>query len=848
MELKRGKTFIKSSLQISHERAPEPAATAPAREDAGSSEKGSHTRPTVHGSDGCPNKEVQSDSEAGPVASGATFKLVRKSKTHESVPGAGRAAGTSGQLVGSASFPGPPGGQRMIDYRHFVPQVPFVPAVAKSIPRKRISLKRPKKCFWNLFHIRRNKTENVAALVAKGKSLSSPGGLSRAAGRRGTTLLPLGEDPGLDGLCHDLSDGDLLLDSSFDLCRALCEDVASLKSFDSLTGCGEIFADESSVPSLELNDSLESPARASQAPESKTPGGPFQGGVEKLASPAQNEVSDFTRFWDSVNRSVRQQHRALLGPWLAGPQGTDTDQPKLDTAELAELPLCPCRDPPSGSKASSIDTGTPKSEQPESVSTSDEGYYDSFSPGLEEDKKEAPSPGTPAATFPRDSYSGDALYELFYDPSESPVGPSLDDDLCVSESLSGPALGTPLSMCSFHVGAEENLAPAPGPDLLSQGFLQSSWKGKECLLKLCDTELAITMGIVNWLRRGPEPRTPHTAAPAPAPGESAPPLGPQKAPGGLVQKQEGRVDRASETRRATVCSAPSRQALWVHSGTKGLPAGDSTSLAGAVGDPFLEEGRQDHSDGRFSSVGSVATAATTDASNKSKTPAPPAWPSLQKEPRPPGNLGCFQDPRRPDQEGSTLDAEPVLTGCVARVAALQIDPDSQSLVAQPLREAMGSGLFRQPHAKCPENMQQDQLKSSPSKAASCDLLSPASLQDQRCADFIVDLSQLTVEPVGLSARACASVEDQPLPPSAGAVEQAVQRDQLDSEPPLATVVQQNSWSHSPEILGLTLDGQWDRGPSASVPRCCCSLLAHEDLLGNQPEAGGPRPAMAEPHL
>ena len=101
------------------------------------------------------------------------------------------------------------------------------------------------------------------------------------------------------------------------------------------------------------------------------------------------------------------------------------------------------------------------------MSTSDEGYYDSFSPGLEEDKKEAPSPGTPTAAFPRDSYSGDALYELFYDPAEGPGSPSLDDDLCVSESPSGPALGAPLSMCSFHVGAEENLAPVPGPDLLS---------------------------------------------------------------------------------------------------------------------------------------------------------------------------------------------------------------------------------------------------------------------------------------------------------------------------------------------------------------------------------------------
>ncbi|XP_022379991.1 APC membrane recruitment protein 3 [Enhydra lutris kenyoni] len=812
MELKRGKTFIKSSLQISHEKPLDPSATALAREDTSPwsvspggqqrpyCERAPQVSPSTQGYDRCSNNGAELEPEVGAATfCGATFKLVRKSKTHDCVPEAGSASTATGQLVGSASFPGPPSSQRMIDYRHFVPQMPFVPAVAKSIPRKRISLKRPKKCFRNLFHIRRNKTENLASLVTKGESLSSPGEPSEDGGQPGKTFFPLGEGLGPDSLCQDLSDSELLPDSSFDLCRALCEDVASLKSFDSLTGCGEIFADESSVPSLELNEGPESPAQVSQILESKVLRGPFQGSVEQLASPAQNEMSDFAKFWDSVNHSVRQQHRALLGPWLGGPQGTDTDRSRLDAAGLAELPLCPSRDPHSGSKASSIDTGTPKSEQPESVSTSDEGYYDSFSPGLEEDKKEASSPGTPAAAFPRDSYSGDALYELFYDPSEGPIGPSLDDDLCVSESLSGPALGAPLSMCSFHVGAEENLAPAPGPDLLSQGFLQSSWKGKECLLKLCDTELAITMGIINWLRRGPELRTP----PASGPGETvaSPRRQAEKLGAGSEKKGpdpvklEGRGPGASDAGRTTVGSAPSRWELWAHSRPKGLLAGESKVTGGSKQgtstpsrDSSLEcaqvsgeGGTQGCHEVLFSSLGCEASA-TTDTSSKNKIPNP--WPGFQ-EPRPPGNLECFQDSWRPDPGRTTLDVEPPLIGCVAQVAALHIHPDYQPPTIHLPRQDTSNGLCRQPQARGPDILQQKQPNKFPSMPVVCGLPSLAnplhSPQDQRCPGHILDLSRLRMEPTRMDAQAYrVSMDDQPLQLSSRAVEQAAPRGQLDS--------------------------------------------------------------------
>ncbi|KAK7813048.1 hypothetical protein U0070_021895 [Myodes glareolus] len=796
MELRRGKTFIKSSVQISHEKLIDPAASAPAKEDTGPwslslggqprshGEKSCQTSPCIQGYGQCRDKEIPSDSEGGPTpVCGTTFKLVRKSKTHDSVPGAAKAAATTGQMVGSVSFPETPGGQRMIDYRHFVPQMPFVPAVAKSIPRKRISLKRSKKCFRNLFHIRRSKTENLASLSSKGKGLSSPGVPLGAGAEQSKSFLSVGEGLGLDSLCQDLSDSEFLPDTPFDLCSALCEDVASLKSFDSLTGCGEIFADGSSVPSVEMKEGPESPAHSPQALDSKTPRGPSQDSMEQLASPAQNEASDFTKFWDSVNRSVKQQQRALLSPWLVSPQGTDTDQLRLDTCGLAELPLLPCRGPPSGSKASSIDTGTPKSEQPESVSTSDEGYYDSFSPGLEEEKKEAASPGTPAATFPRDSYSGDALYDLFYDPSEAPVGPILDDDLCVSESLSGPALGTPLSMCSFHVGAEENLAPAPGPDLLSQGFLQSTWKGKECLLKLCDTELAITMGIVNWLRR-----TPPVPAPAPAPATASTPAlvlrepvtppdphGVLRAP---TEGLEGRESQALDTGKAMTFLAPSRQEPWARPGTKDLLVREcevqgepARSITVPSKDDSLEEGTQDLSEGQSS----PAAATATGVSGKSKAPNPVICASSQKELGTPGNLRCTQDPLRPGHGGSALDPGPMLVGCVAHVAALQIYPDSHSP-----RKDKGCGLFWKPQTWGPNTVQKKPPSGHPDGASVCGFSSTSSPQDQRCHDLFLDLSQLKLEPSRLGAQACASVDSQPQQLSPRAPEQVPHRGSVGS--------------------------------------------------------------------
>uniref|UniRef100_A0A8C2DUA6 Si:dkey-231j24.3 n=1 Tax=Cyprinus carpio TaxID=7962 RepID=A0A8C2DUA6_CYPCA len=143
------------------------------------------------------------------------------------------------------------------------------------------------------------------------------------------------------------------------------------------------------------------------------------------------------------------------------------------------------------------DVITPKSDN--QGNTSDEGYCDYITPDFEDHSRSSLTP-VHSSKFPRDTYSGDALYELFCDPSEAEITPIFDDELDLTDSIVGQCSDLPLSMYSFHVGAEENLAPPLAQDFVGQELLQSKWMGKDCLLKLCDTEISMAMGIVNWLK------------------------------------------------------------------------------------------------------------------------------------------------------------------------------------------------------------------------------------------------------------------------------------------------------------------------------------------------------------
>ncbi|KAG7457150.1 hypothetical protein MATL_G00243510 [Megalops atlanticus] len=470
-----------------------------------------------------------------PSAGWAHPGFVRKSKTHDCVAGMGRRAEAGGagpdggcrtpstrrrgRLVSSVSFSGfgvSPGGRGrllrenrstsgrsrdIIDYRNLTPQVPFVPSIAKSIPKKRISLRRPRKAIKDLFGTKRHKQDKATSPCAP-----TPRAGEQEAAHCGTRKHVRRRDRPCMGLLNTPEHNDLLSDSSTDYCHNLCEDMTSLKSFGSQTGCGEIFADEENHASLEVPQRHDPDKDICEPRKASPVVGSYQGGVEQMASPAHSEVLDLFGMWDCLGRAVLLRQSPVTEgkvlntvPVVTTPTKTDNKQPITSPNNSAQTP------------GYRTDVVTQKSDNQETVSTSDEGYYDYISPGLEDTSRDALTP-CHSARFPRDSYSGDALYELFYDPNESGMTPIFDDEMGMSESILGLSGDLPLSMYSFHVGAEENLAPPLALDFVSQELFQSSWRGKDCLMKLCDTEISLAMGIMNWLKQRTEKTSSSEAA------------------------------------------------------------------------------------------------------------------------------------------------------------------------------------------------------------------------------------------------------------------------------------------------------------------------------------------------
>ncbi|XP_043925940.1 APC membrane recruitment protein 3-like [Protopterus annectens] len=457
----------------------------------------------------------------------SSCKFVRKSKTHDCVIGVSKNLSfapedkdenlapiwRSRRLVNSISFSGlgspskskglaegaaiPDCGGKIIDYRNFVPQEPFVPAVAKSIPRKRISIRGSRKAFKDLFNVKSNKHDQMVSFAKKDTFDLSTDCNDDATMKTAKCILRMEEAFGGDSLAgQDLSDGEFTTDISYEhVVSALWDDVASLTSFDSLTGCGEIFADEESHKLLEME--------RSKGPEKEDPEckpspvlASFQGGVEQLASPAQTDEIEFTKLWENIKNCVKN-HVTLL------------PETRSNAAKVSSGNIIKAKNSLKGSPGSleivpetinhiSIDKETAKPVHQESASNSDEGYCEPITPGQDDSVTESLVPAL-SAKFPRDTYSGDALYELFYDPEDSSPSPGLEEEQSISESILRQPFEIPLSMYSFHIGAEENMASDSSPGSVDQELMQSRQTGEDCALKLCDTEFSLAMEIVNCL-------------------------------------------------------------------------------------------------------------------------------------------------------------------------------------------------------------------------------------------------------------------------------------------------------------------------------------------------------------
>ncbi|KAM9440781.1 APC membrane recruitment protein 1 [Clarias gariepinus] len=192
-------------------------------------------------------------------------------------------------------------------------------------------------------------------------------------------------------------------------------DVSSLKSFDSLTGCGDIIADQDDVSVAESSVSGERGSRNAGKRSSCLV--TYQGGGEEMATPDEVDNDYLHSLWESEGSEVCY----LPSEQTVSPSSTP-DQPTSSFHVTTSI---------SGNTSTSPlgitdtvltpnDLLTPQSDRQGSVPNSDEGYYDSTTPGADEDTRERPQ----QERLPRDSYSGDALYELF-EPDDRLLSPPL---------------------------------------------------------------------------------------------------------------------------------------------------------------------------------------------------------------------------------------------------------------------------------------------------------------------------------------------------------------------------------------------------------------------------------------
>ncbi|XP_024609430.1 APC membrane recruitment protein 2 [Neophocaena asiaeorientalis asiaeorientalis] len=216
-------------------------------------------------------------------------------------------------------------------------------------------------------------------------------------------------------------------------------DVTSLKSFDSLTGCGDIIAD----PEDEAGPSCarHAPAPGQPGPAQKPPGVvAYQGGGEEMASPAEADDSYLQEFWDMLSQTEDQ------GP---GPQQGAAPAAAAPEAQVAPETPKDARRAEGAKDASSVkrrrlhrlptelqpkeEPKHPDEEPQEGVPNSDEGYWDSPTPGPREDGSGG---GVRKAGLPQDSDSGDALYDLYAEPDGSPAAlPAAAEDTSCSSRL-----------------------------------------------------------------------------------------------------------------------------------------------------------------------------------------------------------------------------------------------------------------------------------------------------------------------------------------------------------------------------------------------------------------------------
>ncbi|XP_071466867.1 APC membrane recruitment protein 2 isoform X2 [Marmota flaviventris] len=220
--------------------------------------------------------------------------------------------------------------------------------------------------------------------------------------------------------------------------RAACEpETPSQDAPRDPAGCGDIIADqeEEAGPSCDKH----APGPGKPVLSKKNPSVvAYQGGGEEMASPDEVDDTYLQEFWDMLSQTEDQgqgpqEGAAKVAAALETKVVPETSKDARSVEASKDVSLVKRRRlnriPIESHPKEQPKHPEKEKEQQEGVPNSDEGYWDSTTPGPEE---ESASSGKKAG-IPRDSYSGDALYDLYADPDGSPaVPPANEETSCLS--------------------------------------------------------------------------------------------------------------------------------------------------------------------------------------------------------------------------------------------------------------------------------------------------------------------------------------------------------------------------------------------------------------------------------
>ncbi|NXK87262.1 AMER2 protein, partial [Formicarius rufipectus] len=224
-----------------------------------------------------------------------------------------------------------------------------------------------------------------------------------------------------------------------------------------ITGCGDIIADhEEDVGGGSGVCEKSTPVASKLGAAKKHPTMvAYQGGGEEMASPDQVDDTCLQEFWDMLSQTDEAQTEGGSGGGTKKPEGlkenrgTEGAQNRVVVKRggLHQIAI---------HLNHKVEQKGREKEQHEGIPNSDEGYWDSTTPGPEEDG----SASIQKETIPRDSCSGDALYDLYAEPDENPpVGPTNEEVTSVPRSKPVSPITTTSSLKTPSSTAKDSKIP-----------------------------------------------------------------------------------------------------------------------------------------------------------------------------------------------------------------------------------------------------------------------------------------------------------------------------------------------------------------------------------------------------